>query len=110
MEGKRLAQVGAAAFVGLAIAMTLVQLREEPVSAPVLPLAGRGAGADALAMQLRACSAMGEQALSSPVCRAAWTEKRRRFFGAAPLPAPDRTGTEPTPDMPLPGSTASGSD
>lgn len=110
MDGKRLAQAGAAAFVGLAVAMTLVQLRDEPVPAPVLPLAGRDAAADALAMQLRACSAMGEQALSSPVCRAAWAEKRRRFFGVAPSPAPDRKRTEPTPDMPLPGSTASGSD
>ena len=110
MEGKRLAQAGAAAFVGLAIAMALVQLQEEPVPAPALPLAGRGADADALATQLRACSAMGEQALSAPVCRAAWAEKRRRFFGAAPSTAPDRTRAEPTPDMPLPGSTASGSD
>ena len=110
MEGKRLAQVGAAIFVGLAIAMTLVQLQEEPVPAPVLPLAGRGAEADALAMQLRACSALGEQALSSPVCRAAWAEKRRRFFGAAPSSAPDRAVTEPMPELPLPGPTASGSD
>ncbi len=110
MNGKRLAQAGAAAFVGLAVAMTLAQLNEEPGPAPVLPLAGRGAEADALAKQLRACSAMGEQALSAPVCRAAWAEKRRRFFGAASSPDSNRTRTEPTPDMPLPGSTASGSD
>lgn len=110
MGGKRLAQAGAAAFVGLAVAMTLVQLREEPFPAPVLPLAGRDREADALAMQLRACSALGEQALSSPVCRAAWAEKRRRFFGAAPSPAPDQTRTEPAPDMPLSGSAAGGSD
>lgn len=110
MNGKRLAQAGAAAFVGLAVAMTLVQLQEEPVPAPVLPLAGRNAEADALAMQLRACSVMGEQALSAPVCRAAWAEKRRRFFGAPPSPAPDQTGTEPMPELPLPGSTAGGSD
>lgn len=110
MEGKRLAQAGAAAFVGLAVAMALVQLQEEPVPAPVLPLAGRDAEADALAMQLRACSAMGEQALSSPVCRAAWAEKRRRFFGAAPSPVPSQTRMDPTPDVPVPGPTASGSD
>jgi len=89
MEGKRLVQAGAAAFVGLAVAMTLVQLRQEPVPAPVLPPAGRDREADTLAMQLRACSAMGEEALSSPFCRAAWAEKRRRFFG---VPHPDAYG------------------
>ena len=110
MEGKRLAQIGAAVFVGIAVAMTLVQLQQEPVPAGVLPPGGRKAQADPLALQLRACSAMGEQALSSTVCRAAWAEKRRRFFGAPPSPAPDQTGTEPMPELPLPGSTASGSD
>ena len=71
MDTKLLARIGAAVFVGLAIAMTVVQLREEPapVRQPDLPA------------QLRVCAQMGELALSSPDCRAAWAEKRRRFFG-----------------------------
>lgn len=81
MDGKFLARIGAAVFVGLAVTMTLVQLLEEPAprSEPlraVQPLDG-----DPLALQLRACAQMGERALSLPDCRAAWAEKRRRFFG-----------------------------
>lgn len=100
MNSKRLAQAGAAVFVGLAVTMTLVQLREEPPSSPALPLAPDRAAADPLAMQLRACVAMGEQALSSPECRAAWAEKRRRFFGAAPAQASGERPRDPAPDMP----------
>ena len=36
---------------------------------------------DPLPLRLRACAQMGELALSSPDCRAAWAEKRRRFLG-----------------------------
>jgi conjugative transfer region protein TrbK len=100
MNGQRLGQIGAAVFVGLAVAMTLVQLREEPPLSSALPEAPEQAAADPLAMQLRACGAMGEQALSSPECRAAWAEKRRRFFGAAPAPASGERRKDPTPDMP----------
>jgi conjugative transfer region protein TrbK len=109
MEGKRLAQTGAAVFVGLAVAMTLVQLREEPALAPVLPLAGKEADLDPLAMQVRVCSAMGEQALSSPACRAAWAEKRRRFFGAAPSQFLGAQTTSHAPGVPVVDPTASGS-
>ena len=110
MEGKRLAQVCAAGFLGLAVTMTLVQLRGQRDAPAEAPLVDRAEEADPLAMQLRACAAIGEQALSSPVCRAAWAEKRRRFFGAAPSQSLDRTRTEPMPDMPLASSTTSGSD
>jgi conjugative transfer region protein TrbK len=99
MEGKRLAQVSAAVFVGLAVAMTLVQLREEPIPSPPSPLARGQAAADPLALQLRACGAMGAQALSSPQCRAAWAEKRRRFFGAAPAQASGERPKDPEPDI-----------
>lgn len=82
MDGKLLARAGAAVFVGLAFALTLVQLREEPAggreAAPGMQLPDD----DPLPEQLRACAAMGEAALSAPECRAAWAEKRRRFFSA----------------------------
>lgn len=46
---------------------------------------------DPLPGRLKACGGMGELALSSPDCRAAWAEKRRRFLGiegGEPSPAP----------------------
>ena len=81
MNTKLAARTGAAVFVGLAITVTIVQLREEP--APVRQADRRiwVPDGDPLPAQLRACAQMGELALSSPDCRAAWAEKRRRFFG-----------------------------
>lgn len=109
MEGKRLTQTGAAVFVGLAVAMTLVQLREDPLVPQALSRAREQAEADSLTMQLQACGAMGEQALSTPDCRAAWAEKRRRFFGAAPAPASGKRRMDPAPDLPMADPTTSGS-
>lgn len=81
MDSKLLARAGAAAFVGVAFAMTIVQLRDKP-EADRAPQAGlQLPAANPLPEQLRACAAMGEQALSAPECRAAWAEKRRRFLG-----------------------------
>ena len=81
MDSKLLARVGAAVFVGLAVAMTLVQMREEPATrAGPVPTAWVPDG-DPLPLQIKACAEMGELALSSPDCRAAWAEKRRRFLG-----------------------------
>ena len=81
MDSKLLARVGAAVFVGLAFAMTLVQMREEPAPrADSVPIAWVPDG-DPLPLQIKACAEMGELALSSPDCRAAWAEKRRRFLG-----------------------------
>ncbi|UYV16619.1 putative entry exclusion protein TrbK-alt [Porphyrobacter sp. ULC335] len=110
MESKRPLQIGAAIFVGLALAMTLVQLREEPEAARRSPLPGAEAKVDPLAMQLRACSTLGEQELSSPACRAAWAEKRRRFFGATPSNAAGRRDENAAPSAGAPQPTASGSD
>ncbi len=97
MDGKLLARIGAAVFVGIAIAMTLVQLREEPETPEAVASAAPVGDGDRLKAQLRACTRMGEEALSSPECHAAWAEKRRRFFGVehseafselAPAPSP----------------------
>jgi conjugative transfer region protein TrbK len=83
VDSKLLVRAAAAAFVGVAVAMTLVQLREEPAArqaAATDPLRAEG---DPLADQLRVCAEIGEAALSAPECRAAWAEKRRRFLGVA---------------------------
>jgi conjugative transfer region protein TrbK len=81
MDGKLLARIGAAVFVGLAVAVALVQLRGEPQSRAEPGTAVWVPDGDPLPAQLRTCRQMGELALSSADCRAAWAEKRRRFFG-----------------------------
>lgn len=104
MRGKLLARAGAGTFVGLALALALVQLREEPERRPEPPARAWVPDGDPLPAQLRACAAMGELALASPDCRAAWAEKRRRFFGvehaqayaglASPVPATAAQGAQ----------------
>ncbi|MFW2449238.1 MAG: putative entry exclusion protein TrbK-alt [Qipengyuania pacifica] len=81
MDGKLFARIGAAVFVGLAGAVTLVQMRGEPAGRPEPVGQVRVPDGDPLPAQLRACAQLGELALSSSDCRAAWAEKRRRFFG-----------------------------
>ncbi len=81
MDTKLFARIGAGAFVAIALTMSLLQLREErPEPLPEIITVFEPDG-DPLPAQLRACGAMGELALSSPDCRAAWAEKRRRFLG-----------------------------
>lgn len=82
MDTKLFARIGAGAFVAIALTMSVLQLREErPEPLPEVITVFEPDG-DPLPGQLRACAAMGELALSSPDCRAAWAEKRRRFLGA----------------------------
>ncbi|MCL4673590.1 MAG: putative entry exclusion protein TrbK-alt [Sphingomonadaceae bacterium] len=81
MDTRHLARIGAIAFVAVALTMTALQLREEPKPVPVEVTTVFEPDGDPLPAQLRACAQMGELALSSPDCRAAWAEKRRRFLG-----------------------------
>ena len=104
MDSKVLARTGAAVFVGLAIAMTLVQLREEPAVRPEAATSIWEPDGDPLPAQLRACAQMGELALSSPDCRAAWAEKRRRFFGVGHPDAYAAVGDDPVTSAPAPQS------
>ena len=104
MDTKLFARIGAGAFVAIALTMSVLQLREErPAALPEVITVWEPDG-DPLPAQLRACAAMGELALSSPDCRAAWAEKRRRFLGVgsdASEPAVDAAApppvTEPQP-------------
>ena len=81
MDTKLFARIGAGAFVAIALTMSLLQLREGPKATQPETITVWEPDGDPLPAQLRACSAMGELALSSPDCRAAWAEKRRRFLG-----------------------------
>jgi conjugative transfer region protein TrbK len=103
MDTKLFARIGAGAFVAIALTMSLLQLREERPEPPHDVITVWEPDGDPLPGQLRTCAAMGELALSSPDCRAAWAEKRRRFLGveseaseAASDPSVDATAA-PTP-------------
>ena len=81
MDTKLFARIAAGAFVAVALTMTVLTLREErAVPLPEMVTVWEPDG-DPLPAQLKACGGMGELALSSPDCRAAWAEKRRRFLG-----------------------------
>ena len=81
MDTRLFARIGAIGFVAVALTMTALQLREEPRIVPVEVTTVFEPDGDPLPLQLRACAEMGNLALSSPDCRAAWAEKRRRFLG-----------------------------
>lgn len=81
MDTKLFARIGAVAFVAVAITMTALQLREEPVRAVPEVVDVTDPDSDPLADQLRRCNAMGEAAARDPDCHAAWAEKQRRFLG-----------------------------
>jgi conjugative transfer region protein TrbK len=83
VDTKLFARVGAVAFVAIALTMTALTLRERPGPARPETITVWEPDGDPLPAQLRACNEMGELALSSPDCHAAWTEKRRRFLGAS---------------------------
>lgn len=88
MDSKLFARIGAGVFIAIALTMTTLSLREEPETPPAEENTVWEPDGDHLPATLRACSAMGEQALSSPDCRAAWAEKRRRFLGVRGDTAP----------------------
>jgi conjugative transfer region protein TrbK len=83
VDSKLLARIGAGAFVALALTMALLELREEPAEPPPEIITVFEPDGDPLPAILRACSDMGELALSTPNCREAWAEKRRRFLGVS---------------------------
>ena len=100
MDTKLFARIGAGAFVAIALTMSVLQLREErPEPLPEVVTVFEPDGYP-LPAQLRACSDMGELALSSPDCRAAWAEKRRRFLGV------ENGGSDPASDAAVDASTA----
>ena len=75
------ARMGAFACLGVALAMGLLALRDEPE--PPLPSVTLSTGlpTDKLQERLRGCQLAGQAAGSDPGCLAAWAENRRRFMG-----------------------------
>jgi conjugative transfer region protein TrbK len=99
MGGKHLAQIGAIAFVAMAITVALLGLGSKD-SAPtnaVLAAPALSADTDPLARELQHCQMIGEAGARDTACLAAWAENRRRFLtpgSAAPMaePAPSDPG------------------
>lgn len=101
MDTKLFARIAAGAFVAVALITTVLTLREERGTPLPAAAAAREPAGDPLSAPLRACAAMGELALSSPVCRTAWAEQRRRFLGIGPAePRPAAEAQPPHPDHP----------
>ena len=101
MDTKLFARIGAGAFVAMALTLSVLQLREEPAPPPTEVISVWEPDDDPLPAQLRACAAMGELALSSPDCRAAWAEKRRRFLGVEAEAQPTDPDVPTDPAVPI---------
>lgn len=82
------ARIGAFACLGVAIAMGLLALRDEPKPASSPPSLSTDLPTDPLQAKLRSCQLAGQAAGSDPGCLAAWAENRRRFLGKRSRPEP----------------------
>lgn len=81
METKTIARIGAAAFVGVVITMTALQMRDIPASpteTEIITLDEEGV--DPLPAELRRCQALGAAGANDAMCLRAWAENRSRFF------------------------------
>ena len=85
------ARIGAFACLGVALAMGLLALREEPKPSSQPPTLSTDLPIDPLQAKLRSCQLAGQAAGSDPGCLAAWAENRQRFLGQrrSPPVAPD---------------------
>ena len=108
MDTKLFARIGAVAFVAIAITMTALQLREEPVRQIPEVVDVTDPDSDSLPAELRRCNTLGEAATSDALCHAAWIEKRRRFLGTEAETSPTaQPSAEPTATpMPMPSGPA----
>jgi conjugative transfer region protein TrbK len=81
VETKTIARIGAAAFVGVVITMTALQMRDAPAGpteTEIITLDEEGV--DPLLAELRRCQAIGAAGANDAMCLRAWAENRSRFF------------------------------
>lgn len=76
------ARIGAFACLGVALAMGLLALRDQPKPASPPATLSTDLPTDPLQAKLRSCQLAGQAAGSDPGCLAAWAENRRRFLGS----------------------------
>ena len=88
------ARISAFACLGVALAMGLLALREEPKPPPPLPTLPTDLPPDPLQAKLRICQSAGQAAGSDAGCLAAWAENRERFLGQARTPPADPAGKD----------------
>ena len=79
-----------------AMAATLMVLRGNGSQDASSPRSAHPGGEPSVA-ELARCRSIGVAAASDPVCRKAWAENRRRFFGTdtPAMPVPERFGAAP---------------
>ena len=82
MDGKKLARLGAVAFIGVAIAaMAIGASRKDEAPQVQILGSGRPVESEAFRQLLRRCRDMGEVATRDPACLKAWADNRERFLG-----------------------------
>ena len=79
METKTIARIGAAAFVGVVLTVTALQMRDTPPP-PSEIITLDEEGIDPLAAELQRCQLLGAAGASDALCLRAWAENRSRFF------------------------------
>jgi conjugative transfer region protein TrbK len=79
METKTMARIGAAAFVGVVLTATALQMRDTPPP-PTEIITFDEEGADPLAAKLQRCQLLGAAGAIDALCLRAWAENRSRFF------------------------------
>lgn len=93
METKTIARIGAAAFVGVVITMTALQMRDAPAGpteTEIITLDEEGV--DPLLAELRRCQAIGAAGANDAMCLRAWAENRSRFFMSSVRDDPQLVG------------------
>jgi conjugative transfer region protein TrbK len=80
MEGKTLAQIGAVAFVAVALTATAIELTRPTVQMEASARPKVEPSIDTLASELMRCQGLGEAGPRDTACRAAWAESRKRFL------------------------------
>ena len=98
METKTIARIGAAAFVGVVLTATALQMRDTPPP-PTEIITFDEEGVDPLAAELQRCQLLGAAGANDKMCLRAWAENRSRFFmsdaQASEQPVDDAATTPP---------------
>ena len=93
METKTIARIGAAAFVGVVITMTALQMRDapaRPTETEIITLDEESV--DPLPAELRRCQSIGAAGANDAACLRAWAENRSRFFMSSVRDDPQLVG------------------
>lgn len=100
---KHVVRIGAAIFVGLALTMTALELRQEPAPSQAEIVTIADESSDGVKATLAYCAELGLEAASVDICTEAWAAERRRFLGQAERDAAEvEAAPDPVSDPALP--------